>query len=61
MLSIRVFGRRVKAKQSAQMIVKLERTQSNAQQNKPPTTNGKRIKQQINNNNRTTALERTAA
>ena len=44
------------------MIAKLERTQSNAQQNKyrTPTVNGKHTKQQINNN-RTTALERTAA
>ena len=43
------------------MIAKLERTQSNAQQNKDKhrisTTNGKHTKQQINNN-RTTALER---
>ena len=46
------------------MIAKLEKTQSNALQNKDkhrtPTTIGKHIKQQINNN-RTTALERTAA
>ena len=48
------------------MIAKLERTQSNinAQQNKDkhriPKTNGMHTEQQINNN-RTTALERTAA
>ena len=46
------------------MIAKVERTESNAQQNKDkhrtPTTNGKHTKQQINNN-RTTSLERTAA
>ena len=44
------------------MIAKLERTQSNEQQNKDKhrtsTTNGKHTKQQINNNI-TTALERT--
>ena len=46
------------------MIAKLKRTQSNAQQNKDKhrtiTTNGKHIKQHTNNN-RTTALQRTAA
>ena len=46
------------------MIAKLEKTQSNAYQNKDKhrttTNNGKYIKQQTNNN-RTTALERTAA
>ena len=44
------------------MIAKLERTQSNAQQNKNKhrTPNGKHTKQQINNNI-TTALERTVA
>ena len=46
------------------MIAKLERTQSNAQQNidkdRTPTTNVKRTKQHANNN-RTTALEWTAA
>ena len=45
-------------------IAKLERTQSNAQQNKDkhrtPTTHWKHINQQINNN-KTTALQRTAA
>ena len=46
------------------MIAKPERTQSDAQQNKKKyrisTANGKHTKQQINNN-RATALERTAA
>ena len=46
------------------MIAKLERSQSNGQQNndkhRTPTTNGKNTKQQINNHG-TTALERTAA
>ena len=46
------------------MIAKSEWTQTNAQQNqykhRTPTNNGKHIKQRINNN-RTTALERTAA
>ena len=45
-------------------IAKLERTQSNAHQNKDkhrtPTTNVEHTKQHINNN-RTTALEQTAA
>ena len=47
------------------MIAKQERTPNNAQHNNDkhgtPTTNGKHTKQQINNNNRTTALECTAA
>ena len=46
------------------MIAQLERTQSNAQQNRDkhrtPTINGKHTKQRINNN-RTTPLEQTAA
>ena len=46
------------------MIAKLEKTQSNAQQNKDKhrtaTPKRKHTKQQINNN-RTTSLERTAA
>ena len=46
------------------MVANLEKKQTNAQQNKDehrnPTTIGKHTKQQINNN-RTTALERTAA
>ena len=46
------------------MIAKLERTQSNAQQNKDkhrtPITNGKHTQQRIKNN-RITALEGTAA
>ena len=47
------------------MIAKLERTQSNEYQNKDQhrthTNNERYIKQYINNNNRTTALERTSA